>query len=93
MMRSLLTDPQVAKDKNWLCWDLRTKGKTHKVIFKPEVCMFVGDNEGQTKACGMYQMCGNVLSQKGTEPTYRDGDEFYQVSSHVTQGNQLQVVW
>jgi hypothetical protein len=40
-------------------WDLSAKGKTHKVVFKPEVCMFVGDNEGQTKACGMYQTRGN----------------------------------
>jgi hypothetical protein len=48
-----------AQSNDGICWDLRAKGKTHKVIFKPEVCMFVGDNEGQTKACGMYQMCGN----------------------------------
>ena len=48
------------QSKDGFRWDLHVKGKTHNVVFKPEVCMFVGDNEGQTKACAMYQTRGNV---------------------------------
>jgi hypothetical protein len=48
-----------AQRKDGFQWDLHTKGKTHRVVFKPEVCMVLGDNEGQTKFCGMYQTRGN----------------------------------
>ena len=36
-------------------WNVKLQGNGYDIVFKPEVCMVVGDNEGQAKMCAMYQ--------------------------------------
>jgi hypothetical protein len=36
-------------------WNVKLQGKGYDIVFKPEVCMVLGDNEGQAKMCAQYQ--------------------------------------
>ena len=44
-----------AQSHEGIKWDFCFKGRSRPVVLVPEVCFLMGDNEGQTKFCAMYQ--------------------------------------